>query len=374
MSKTPSTRILIVDDEAAHMKALCETLMDYGYQTTGFASSSEALSALRESRFDLLMSDLIMPELDGIGLLSAALELDPNLVGIIMTGQGTVDSAVEAMKRGAFDYILKPFKLSVILPVLSRALDMRQLRLENAALQQRVQERAKEIEAVNRELEAFATSVAHDLQAPVRHIGAYARLLDEQCDAAFNEVGRQYLAKIIGSSERLGGLISALLRFARLADAGLRRETVALSQIVAAVHRNLELDTRGRDVRWQIAELPQVKGDASLLEQVFCNLLSNAIKYTRPRDPAEIEVGCASDSADEVVVFVRDNGVGFPMHYADRLFGVFQRLHSTDEFEGTGIGLANVRRIITRHGGRTWAEAKPGEGATFYIAFPKTHE
>src|ERR1051326_2508858 len=211
-----SSRILIVDDEATQTRALCVTLQDYGYQTTGFTSPTAALSALREGKFDLLLLDMTMPELGGIGLLRAALEIDPSLVGIIMTGQGTSDTAVEARRAGAYDYILKPFRLSAILPVLARALDTRRLRLENAALQQRVQERTAQMEAANRELEAFATSVAHDLQAPVRHIGAFGQLLEEECGDALNPTGRRYLTRITDSAHHLGGLITSLLRFARL--------------------------------------------------------------------------------------------------------------------------------------------------------------
>jgi len=169
----------------------------------------------------------------------------------------------------------------------------------------------------------------------------------------------------------MGMLIDDLLVFSRMGRAEMRKTTVDLEQLVREMIQNLEQDTRGRNVTWKNSRLPEVEGDCALLRQVLVNLLGNAVKYSRPRDSARIEIGCASETTDEAVIFVRDNGVGFDMRYAQKLFGVFQRLHRADEFEGTGIGLANVRRIILRHGGRTWAEAKPGEGATFYFSLPK---
>ncbi|MEY2467024.1 MAG: hypothetical protein QOD03_1545, partial [Verrucomicrobiota bacterium] len=168
--KPGTPRILIVDDEAPHMKALCDTLRDCGYETTGFTTGADALAILRGNKFDLLLSDLMMPGINGISLLQAALKIDPNMVGIIMTGQGTIDSAVEAMKTGALDYILKPFKLSVILPVISRALTVQKLRKENTELAQRLSKNAAELEAANKELEAFSYSVSHDLRSPLRAI------------------------------------------------------------------------------------------------------------------------------------------------------------------------------------------------------------
>jgi signal transduction histidine kinase len=368
--ETTPVRILIVDDEVAQMKALCETLRSQGYDTVGFSAGNEALAELQGKPFDLLLADLMMPGMDGISLLRAALQLDGNLVGIIMTGQGTIDTAVQAMKAGALDYILKPFKLSAILPVLDRALTVRRLRLENAALERRVLERTNQLEAANRELEAFSFSVSHDLHAPLRHVIGYIEALLES-ESLLSGEGRRYLTSISRSAQRMQRLIDDLLNFSRTSRAELRLAEVRLDKLLEEVLEYLKPEIEGRNILWTRNTLPQVKGDPSLLRQVFNNLLLNAVKYSRTRNPAKIEIGWLDESDEEKIIFVRDNGVGFDLKYAGKLFGAFQRLHRQDEFEGTGIGLANVRRIIARHGGRTWAEGKVDGGATFYFSLPK---
>jgi hypothetical protein len=363
------SKILIVDDEVAHMRALCNTLKDHGYITVGFSSASAALTELKKTEFDLILTDLMMPEMDGITLLQSALKISPDLVGIIMTGEGTITTAVEAMKSGALDYILKPFKLSAILPVLSRALSVRRLRVENATLQQRVAERTAELEAANQELDAFAHSISHDLRAPVRHVSGFAALL-AQFEPELSEKGRHYLGMIETANKHMGQLIEDLLHFSRNSRAEIRRTTIDLNDLFGHVIRAAQPEMEGRNINWNKNPLPKVQGDPSLLQQVVSNLILNALKYSRTRDPAEIEIGSTTGRPGETVIFVRDNGVGFEMKYVDRLFGVFQRLHRAEDFEGTGIGLANVRRIVARHGGRTWAEGKVDGGATFYFSLP----
>ncbi|HXT42266.1 MAG TPA: ATP-binding protein, partial [Candidatus Angelobacter sp.] len=186
-----------------------------------------------------------------------------------------------------------------------------------------------------------------------------------------DEKGKRHLAVISEAAKRMGNLIDDLLLFSRMGRQEMRRATVDTKTLVAEVIAERAPETQGRCIEWKVGDLPGVQGDAAMLRQVWVNLLSNAVKYTRPREQANIEIGCVEDSATETVFFVRDNGVGFDMKYVDRLFGVFQRLHNDREFEGTGIGMANVRRIINRHGGRTWAEGKVGEGAVFYFSIPK---
>jgi len=370
MPEMPPPKILIVDDEVAQMRALCNTLKDHGYETVGFSSPTAALAALQKTEFDLILSDLMMPEVNGIELLQTALKFSPNLVGIIMTGEGTITTAVESMKSGALDYILKPFKLSAILPVLERALAVRRLRLQNEALEREVRSRTSQLEAANKELEAFSYSVSHDLRAPLRHIGSFAKLIEES-ETSLSPTGKRYLELVTGAAGRMSQLIDDLLNFSRNSRAEIRRMNIPLQEMVEKIIGELGPDTEGRNIVWKKGPLPTVQADRILLQQAITNLLLNAIKYTRGRNPAEIEIGSLNDSDHEVTVFVRDNGAGFDMKYADKLFGVFQRLHSSDEFEGTGIGLANVRRIIARHGGRTWGEGKVNEGATFYFTLPK---
>jgi signal transduction histidine kinase len=240
-------------------------------------------------------------------------------------------------------------------------------------LEKRVAQRTTQLEAANKELEAFSYSVSHDLRAPLRHIDGFAGLLLKSDGKAVSERGQGYLSQITKSAKHMGVLIDDLLVFARMGRAEMRIRPVELNELVDEVIRSMQPEIQGRNITWRRHPLPSVRGDPPMLRQVFVNLIANAIKYSRPRDPAIIEIGCDLDRADEFEFFVRDNGVGFEMKYADKLFGVFQRLHRAEEFEGTGIGLANVRRIVSRHGGRTWAKSAPGDGATFSFSIPKNH-
>src|SRR5258707_9810267 len=243
MALATPARLLIVDDEAPLMTALCNTLREQGYDTSGFTSGRNALDAMRREKFDLLLTDLMMPEMDGIALLRAALQADPDLVAVMITGEGAIATAVEAMKAGASDYILKPFKLSFILPVLSRALNVRALRVENAQLNRRIRERATELEEANKELESFSYSVSHDLRAPLRHINAFSHLLLEQFSTQLPEEAQRLLSTVVTSGRRMEQLIEDLLRFSRLGRQSLSKERVNDLRLVGDMLEGISVKT-----------------------------------------------------------------------------------------------------------------------------------
>jgi signal transduction histidine kinase len=367
MTDPSQASILIVDDEATHLKALYDTLSIEGYTTTGTPSARAALDMLRTQPFDVLLTDLMMPEMNGIALLNAAREISPDIACIVMTGHGTIDSAVEAMKGGAIDYVLKPIKLNALTQVIARGLQMRRLH-------RIIDQRTRELERANRDLEAFSYSISHDLRAPLRVVDSFCQMFLEDYGEAIPAEGRRMLDQARAGSQRMSQLIDDLLAFARFGSAPLRTGVVDMrslaTRVAAAVRAQAKgADLAAQDVTVEIGELPDCIGDSSLLEQVLTNLLSNACKFTRGRPQPRVEVSATTEASNNIYV-VRDNGVGFDAAYAHKLFGVFQRLHSAAEFEGTGIGLSIVKRIVERHGGRAWAESTRGEGAAFYFSLP----
>jgi light-regulated signal transduction histidine kinase (bacteriophytochrome) len=244
-----------------------------------------------------------------------------------------------------------------------------ELRRHREHLEVMVAERTAELQAMNRELEAFSYSVSHDLRAPLRSVDGFARMLEEDHAERLDDEGRRLLQVIRDSARDMGQLISDLLAFYRLSRKELKTGRIGMRELVEEVRRQVKQAEAGRAIRWDLGELPPAFGDEAMIREVLNNMLSNAVKYTRPRREAVI---CISGrvEGDDVVYCVTDNGVGFDMAYKDKLFGVFQRLHTTAEFEGTGIGLALVQRIVHRHGGKVWAEGKVNEGARFYFTLP----
>ena len=251
-----------------------------------------------------------------------------------------------------------------------RARRVDEVRRQNELLEQRVAERTAELEQTNQELEAFSYSVSHDLRTPLRHVLGFAGLLRQEAGDALGPAPSRHLESITNAAERMNELIDDLLAFSRIGRSELHKRAVDLGELLQAVRHDLRCETEGREIEWVIHPLPVVRADHSLLRQALLNLVSNALKFTAPYGKSRIEIGSSSLDPEETVIYIRDNGVGFDPQYTGKLFGVFQRLHHGREFEGTGIGLANVRRIVQRHGGRVWAEGKPGEGATFYFALP----
>lgn len=253
----------------------------------------------------------------------------------------------------------------------SRKQAERSLHELNLSLERRVRERTEQLEEANRELEAFSYSVSHDLRAPLRHVDGFVRLLTKREAGKLDATSARYFQDIADSSRRMGMLIDDLLAFSRTSRVELHERTVDLDALFERVRQQLSHDAAGRNVSWQIAQVPQVLGDENLLQIAVTNLLSNALKYSAPREQCRISVSVARQDKNEVTILVRDNGVGFDMKYVHKLFGVFQRLHHEDEFEGTGIGLATVRRIISRHGGQVWAESELDKGSSFYFTLKR---
>jgi len=278
---------------------------------------------------------------------------------LIRTGDDEVGSLVASfarMRSSILDYQTRQRESAEAIKRLSQELE------------RRVAERTLQLEVANKELEAFAYSTSHDLRAPLRHVIGFCELLKKHA-AEPDEQTQHYLAAISGAALRMDRLIEDLLSFSRMGRRELTGVEVDLARVVHDVRHELEPECQGRVIQWHVDGLPKVHADSTMLHIALVNLVSNALKFTRPRASAEIVIGAERGEA-ETVVFVRDNGVGFDPRYVHKLFGVFQRLHAIEEFEGTGIGLANVRRIIARHGGRTWAEGRLGEGATFYFSLP----
>jgi signal transduction histidine kinase len=313
--------------------------------------------------------------------------IDDLRCGIERVGAGDLDFRVGSKRDDEIGQLSRSFdgmskKLQAItvsrdvlgIEVADRKRAEEEVRKLNEELEDRVKERTAQLSAINKELEAFSYSVSHDLRAPLRHISGFIDLLRRKIGPNLDEKGRHYVDMITGSGEKMGRLIDDLLAFSRMGRTEMRRATVPLGDLLEDVIKDLRGEMKGRKIAWEIAPLPEVCADASMLRLALMNLLSNAIKFTRYRSAARIRVGHTEGADGEIVVFVKDNGAGFDMKYVGKLFGVFQRLHPTEEFEGTGIGLANVRRIVHRHGGKTWAEGAVGEGATFYFTIQRHME
>jgi signal transduction histidine kinase len=249
-------------------------------------------------------------------------------------------------------------------------------RVERELMQTRdhLEKRGAELEASNKELEAFAYSVSHDLRAPLRHMAGFSELLQKHSAAVLDDKSKRYIGVILESARKMGTLIDDLLGFSRIGRAETNKTALSLTQLVEEALAEVRRDVTKRNIVWKVDKLPAAYGDRAMLRLALVNLIANAVKFTRTRTPAEIEIGYMKQTDNQLVIFVRDNGVGFDMKYASKLFGVFQRLHPTEAFEGTGIGLATVQRIAHRHGGRAWGEGLVGKGATFYLSIAKSQQ
>jgi two-component system sensor histidine kinase/response regulator len=386
MNTPKPVRILVVDDEPANLQAIDAILEDFPLEIVKARSGPQALQHLLKHDFALVLLDVQMPGMSGIELAALIRERERSRHTpiIFQTASGNTNEMMfRGYLTGAVDYLIKPIlpeilrakvrtfvELAAALEKLEVEISERKRAQEEVNdLNAQLQQHNSELRAANQALEAFNYSVAHDLRSPLCHIKGFAQILTMDAGPALTMDQKRLLVRITDAAARMDKLVEGLLAFARLGRAAIQRAPVNLDQLVHATLERLQPEFAQRQVEWHIDPLPEVEGDATLLAQVFENLLSNALKYSRGRSPARITIR-AVYGPDELTVSIADNGVGFDMQYADHLFGVFQRMHTSQQFEGTGIGLANVRQIVERHGGRTWAHAAPDEGAVFYFSLP----
>lgn len=416
--------ILIVDDRDDKRTALETVIAELGQNIVKASSGKEALRYLLQQDFAVILLDVNMPGMDGFE--TAALirkrRSSEHTPIIFVTGISDTDTHVSrGYSMGAVDYILTPVlpevlrtKVSVFVELFKKTEQIRrqaerlrhardemerrvrertkelavaneslkaeiaerarveeEVRALNTGLEQRVLARTSELAVTNEELEAFTYSVAHDLQAPLRNIQSYAQMLEEEYAAKMPDEASHCLKRIGLLGKNMRQLLEDMLRLSVISKQDLHCRGAELRGVVEEVVAGFKLETRNRQIEWHIGELPFATCDPGLIRQVFVNLISNAVKYSQLREKATIEIG-QTQSGDEPVIYVRDNGIGFDMKYAGKLFGVFQRLHGTETFEGTGVGLATVARIIRKHGGRIWAEAQADQGATFFFTLGAT--
>jgi hypothetical protein len=361
-------KILIVDDDPASIRMLNELLQER-YEVFGSTGGRQVLELVGQLLPDLILLDVIMPEMDGYEICQRLKEYSAtrDIPLIFLTSCTETDKIVRGFCLGAVDYITKPFQVAEVLARVETHVQLRAARQEIALKNAELETRAQELEHANEELEAFNYSVAHDLRTPLVTIGLFCNLLLKKHSAALDETGREYLQILLKETTRMDSLVSALLTFSRCSRQEIRKREIDLSRIVNAVRAELLLREPRRQVSFSIAEGVHCYGDPFLMQVVLENLIGNAWKYSSKKESARIEFG-VSTTDGETTYFVRDNGAGFEMDKAELLFGAFQRLHDSNDFEGFGIGLTTVQRIIHRHGGRIWAEGEVGKGATFYFS------
>jgi light-regulated signal transduction histidine kinase (bacteriophytochrome) len=277
-------------------------------------------------------------------------------------------------EKGAFSFITKPFQSEILINKVKFFIEKHQQEIELYKLNEDLKKKNAELEQINNELESFTYSVSHDLRSPLRAMNAYAKILKEDYEKLLNEEAKRLLGNIAENAQKMAALIDSLLDLSRLGKKEMIKQTIDLNTLVKEVINDLDQNPAGnKKLQWNIFDLPEVKGDPELLKRVLINLLSNAIKYSGKKEKPVVEVGGYKKEAKNVF-YIKDNGAGFDMSYYNKLFGVFQRLHKPDEFEGTGIGLAIVQRIISKSGGEVWAEAEVDKGATFYFSLPAEYQ
>lgn len=382
-------RILIIDDETAHLQALCDLLRDHNYVTTGFANGIEALACLRSNSFDLLLTDLMMPGIDGIAMVEAARNIDPDLACIVMTGEGSITSAVKAMKVGALDYIIKPFKISSILPVLARAMETRQLRMANAKLELQLREHTIELVALNKDLEqarmqadianraksTFLSNMSHELRTPLNAILGFAQILASSNLQTSLEEKKEFAQHIEEAGSHLLTLINEILDLAKVESGSMKLavEVITLDDIFAECSTMIEplAQKRGISVHFEKDTHLLVHADRIRIKQVLINLLSNAIKYNRNNGQVNVVAHVEADNI--VCIQVIDTGIGLSAMQLETIFQPFNRLgREVFNEEGTGIGLSLVKHLVEAMQGSIGIQSQVGVGSTFWVKFPGT--
>jgi len=390
MTEARKQRILIVDDQSAHTVALCDVLRQYQFDAEGCGSAESALDVLRGQTFDLMLSDLNMPGMDGIGLVKAALQHDPDLACIIMTGEGSIATAVRAMQGGALDYIVKPFKASSLLPVLARAQATRSLRMANAELERQVRQNVMELAEANHRLELartaaehanaeksrFLSNMSHELRTPLNGILGFAQILAADKLPATQLEKQRFARNIVQSGQHLLKLVNEILDLARI-EAGkvpLAMEAVDLPAVLQECRMMVTPLAAKRDISLGFGTVPQksLRADRTRLVQVLINLLSNAIKYNH--EQGRVAVDCSPVNGSRLRISVSDTGPGLDPDQVQHIFQPFHRLGRDEEEEGSGLGLALTRRVVEAMQGAIGVESEPGEGSTFWVELPLAQE
>jgi signal transduction histidine kinase len=370
MDKKP--KILIVDDKPENLVALEVVLKGLDIQLYKAMSGNDALRETLYHDFALALLDIQMPEMDGYELASILREEEKTahlpfiFISAVYTDHLNIFKGYE---NGAFSFITKPFQPEILINKVKFFIEKYQQEVALSQLNEDLRKKNIELELINNELESFTYSVSHDLKAPLRAMNSYAAMLKEDYEKILDEEGRRLLGNIRKNSDKMARLIDCLLNLSRLGKKEIVTTTIDMNSLVSTVLEEMLTIGQSKKVQLNIHDLPTVKGDQELLKRVFENLLSNAVKYSGKKDMPVIEVG-AEVNDQEHIIYVKDNGVGFDAAYKDKLFGIFQRLHKPEDFEGTGIGLAIVQRVIMRSGGRVWAEGELNNGATFYFSLP----
>jgi signal transduction histidine kinase len=370
MDVTP--KILIVDDKPENLVALRTVLKDLDIELVEAGSGNDALKATLRHDFALALLDIQMPEMDGFelaGILrgeAKTVRLPFIFISAVYTDNLNIFKGYE---KGAFSFITKPFQPEILINKVKFFIEKHQQEIAVFQLNKDLSDKIKELGIINEELESFSYSVSHDLRSPLRTIQGFSDILLEDHNDTLNDEGKRLLYRIGKSATKMTTLIDCLLNLSKLGRTEMTKVGIDMNLLAAEIVEEFQTARSNDNLRWIVGELLPVKGDKELLRQVLLNLISNAVKYSAKKDKPEVEIGCQLN--DKVVTYyVKDNGAGFNMKYKDKLFGVFQRLHKDDEFEGAGIGLAIVQRIITRHGGTIWAEGEVDNGAAFYFSLP----